>query len=148
MAAHVPITPEAAIPALLIASLEAWVASRSPALPVAWAGIGFDPTEGQTYLAVQHMPNITESWTVSGDDKRLRGLHQITVVYPKDGSGIVPAYDLAGEVVEHFKKGTNLVGHGFKVQISSAPWPAPHLTEGDWIRIPVTVPFLCVTRDA
>jgi hypothetical protein len=149
MAEHVPTTVEGAIPNLLMTRLGT-LPGHSPALGMAFPGLAYEPTD-QPYFDVAHLPNVTLSPFVSGDSKRLRGIHQVTVVYPT-GAGIVPAYDLAGEIVDHFKKGTVILGtvdgEPVKVQIISAPWAAGHLIDGTWIRVPVTIPFLCETRDA
>lgn len=150
MAEYVPTTIEGAIPNMMMAHLGE-LPGHSPAIPMAFPGMGFEPVAGVPYIEVSHLPNTTISPFVASSGKRLRGIHQVTVVYPT-GEGVVPAYDLAGEIVTHFQKGTFIYGDvdgtRQRIQILTAPSVAPHLLDGSWVRVPVSIPFLCETKSA
>jgi hypothetical protein len=140
-------TPEAAIPRLLMDRMAA-LPGHSPAIPVAYPGIAFSPSVGQEYIELRHLPNETTSPSVGSDSRFYRGLFQATVCFPEGEIGLRPAYDLAGEIVDHYKKGTKLDGFGVRVEIYRTPWPAAHLVEGGWLRVPVTIPYECFRRAA
>jgi hypothetical protein len=129
-------TVEATIPDLLLAHLGALV--LSPALPIAWPNLSFTPPPGE-YLEATFMPNTNVNLFVGNDaTTQHQGLLQVTVV-AKSGLGIVGPNDIAGQIVEHFAKGTRIDGQGFVLSIDEKPSVAPSIQEADRIRVPVTV---------
>lgn len=140
--------PEAAIPRLLMDYIEG-LPGHSPPLRCAFPGLALKPADDEVYIDVGYLPNQTTSPYVSGDSRRYLGLMQAAVMWPiATAEGIRPPSDLAGEIVNRFRKGTKLDGYGIRVEINRTPWPAPHLIDGAWLRIPVTIPYQCTITAA
>lgn len=138
-------TTEGIIANLLQAGLDSL--TLSPSLAVAWSGQTFAPApDGNgnpvAYLEAQLLPNATITRTINDDgSNRHQGFLQVSVMYPIDKSGIIPAFDIAGLVISHFKKGTVLSGSGVTVRIIQQPFVAPPLPDGDRMRVPVSIPY-------
>jgi hypothetical protein len=115
----------------------------SPAIAIAYPNISFTPPDGETYLEAVLLPNttVTRSVSASGSNQH-QGILQISVMHPV-GKGAIPALEVAGQVIEHFTRGTVLHGDGIAVSIIKQPWSAPPMTEPDRIRVPVSIPYLC-----
>lgn len=102
----------------------------------------FEPTKGEGYLEAQYLPNTTgEPFVGNNSSKWFMGFLQLTVVWPNEGQGDLPARDLASEVAELWKKGTILDGNGFRVKVYRAPSIAQTLKDGAWLRVPVSIPY-------
>ncbi|ASP63399.1 phage tail terminator-like protein [Sinorhizobium meliloti] len=112
-------------------------------LPVAAPNVVF-PAAGQPlppkYLRLTFLPNQTRQITMGNDPQQKRGLFQVSVVWPV-GQGIIGALDVADQVIDHFKN-QSLFASGVKVTISSEPWAAGPLQEGERVQIPVTIPYI------
>lgn len=88
---------------------------------IAWPNMPFNPTQGQTYLRVDHFPNRNTRLLVKGSAPHLRqGILQITIVTPLD-KGPTPATELAGEIAAHFPADLDLFDDGVRVRIQQAP---------------------------
>ena len=138
-----PLAPEAAIPDALLEHLGEFAAAQSPALGVFYPGLPFSPTDGVAYLAARYMPNRNDVLAVSdAAHERHFGLLQVSVMWPDGEGGIIPAMDLAGQVIAHFPKGTRLQGDGVKVEITRQAWLVQPLEEDDGrLMVPVTIPY-------
>ncbi|MQX89133.1 phage tail terminator-like protein [Sinorhizobium meliloti] len=112
-------------------------------LPIAAPNVVF-PAAGQPlpakYLRLAFLPNQTRQITMGNDPQQKRGLFQVSVVWPV-GQGIIGALDVADQVIDHFKN-QSLFASGVKVTISSEPWAAGPLQEGERVQIPVTIPYI------
>ncbi|MDE3829516.1 hypothetical protein CN157_26005 [Sinorhizobium meliloti] len=112
-------------------------------LPVAAPNVVF-PAAGQPlppkYLRLGFLPNQTRQITLGNDPQQKRGLFQVSVVWPV-GQGIIGALDVADQVIDHFKN-QSLFASGVKITISSEPWAAGPLQEGERVQIPVTIPYI------
>lgn len=114
----------------------------SPELAVSFPGIGFSPADGVTYLEAVLLPNATVTRSVNtGGANQYQGIIQVSVMHPI-GTGAIAAMDVAGQVIEHFTRGTALQGDDFAVRIIKQPWAAPPMTEPDRIRVPVSIPYI------
>jgi len=133
-------TIESTIPSLLFTHMAALV--LSPVLPVSYPDNPFTPPAG-AYLEVRHLPNSNVNLFV-GDDApvQYRGILQITVVY-LSAKGIVAPSEVAGKIVDHFKKGTVLRSGIVAVRIYEKPSVAPSMQDTDRVRIPVTIKYNC-----
>ena len=112
-------------------------------LPVAAPNIVFPPAGQQTpakYLRLAFLPNQTRQITVGDDPQQKRGLIQVSVVWPV-GQGIIAALNVADQVIDHFKNQT-LFASGVRITISSEPWAAGPLQDGDRVQVPVTIPYI------
>ncbi|MDX0808921.1 hypothetical protein GOD80_27670 [Sinorhizobium medicae] len=112
-------------------------------LPIAAPNVLF-PAAGQPlppeYLRLAFLPNQTRQITMANDPQQKRGLFQVSVVWPV-GQGIIGALDIADQVINHFKN-RSLFASGVKITISSEPWAAGPLQEGERVQIPVTIPYI------
>ncbi|MDX0549391.1 hypothetical protein GOE04_29235 [Sinorhizobium medicae] len=112
-------------------------------LPVAAPNVVF-PAAGQPlpprYFRLAFLPNQTRQITVGDDRQQKRGLFQVSVVWPV-GQGIIGALDVADQVIDLFKN-QSLFASGVKITISSEPWAAGPLQEGERVQIPVTIPYI------
>ncbi|MQX45539.1 phage tail terminator-like protein [Sinorhizobium medicae] len=109
-------------------------------LPIAAPNVVF-PAAGQPlppkYLRLAFLPNQTRQITMANDPQQKRGLFQVSVVW----QGIIGALDIADQVINHFKN-RSLFASGVKITISSEPWAAGPLQEGERVQIPVTIPYI------
>jgi len=114
------------------------LAIGSPALPVAYPEVFFDPkASGGKYLDVSDFPN-RPAWEGLSEGRLDQGFIQITVVWPK-GQGIRAPKAAADAVIAHFPKGLRLASG---VKISAEPWQAAPLIDASECRVPVTVPWV------
>lgn len=135
-----PLTLTAAIPDALLTHLIAFAAS--PEIGLALPGRVFVPIDGEPYLEAVYLPNRTDTRAIGDNDAQdHQGLLQVSVMWPSDDDGLIPALDLAGQVINHFAKGTRLSSDGVLVRIERKGWVAPHLQEPDRLRVPVTIPY-------
>jgi hypothetical protein len=114
----------------------------SPALPIAYPEVGFDPeadSQDGKYLDIRDFPNRPR-WEGVTAGKLDQGLLQITVVWPR-GQGVIDAKAAADEVMAHFAKGTVMVHGSAKVKVSSEPWQAAPLSDALELRVPVSIPW-------
>jgi hypothetical protein len=112
-------------------------------LPVAAPNVVFPPAGQQTpakYLRLAFLPNQTRQITMGDDPQQKRGLFQVSVVWPV-GHGIIDALDVADQIIDHFRNQT-LFASGVRITISSEPWAAGPLQDGDRVQIPVTIPYI------
>jgi hypothetical protein len=112
-------------------------------LPVAAPNVLFPPAGQQTpakYLRLAFLPNQTRQITMGDDPQQKRGLFQVSVVWPV-GHGTIDALDVAHQLIDHFRNHT-LFASGVRITISSEPWAAGPLQDGDRVQIPVTIPYI------
>lgn len=129
-------TVESTIPSILFARVAEL--ALTPALPVSFPDIPFTPP-ASAYLEVRHLPNGNVNLFV-GDDAPIqyRGILQITIVYPS-GKGIVAPNEVAGKLVDHFKKGTILRSSGVRLRIYEQPSVAAAVQDTERVRVPVSI---------
>lgn len=114
----------------------------SPALPIAYPEIDFDPeTESHDgkYLDVRDFTN-RPAWEGLTAGKLDQGILQITVVWPRS-LGVIAPKAAADEVMAHFAKGTIMVHGSAKVKVSSEPWQAAPLSDDADLRVPISIPW-------
>ena len=129
---------ESIIPELLFQH----VAALGNDTPVAYPNVPFEPPEG-TYLEVRYLPNTNRNFLIGSDDPTHHiGLLQVTVVSPSNVGAIEPQ-EMAGNVVQHFKKGTRLQKDDVIVEVYSKPSVAPSLQDGNRYRVPVSIQYQC-----
>ncbi|MQW72167.1 hypothetical protein GHK50_05530 [Sinorhizobium medicae] len=131
------------IDAIIFKALTDRLLAMPQVLPVAGPNIVFPPAGQQMppkYLRLAFLPNQTRQITMGNDPQQKRGLVQVSVVWPV-GQGIIGALDVADQVIDQFKNQT-LFASGVKITISSEPWAAGPLQEGERVQIPVTIPYI------
>jgi len=119
----------------------------SPVLPIAFAMQTYE-TGTSPYLQPTILPAPTEALTLSplGANDHT-GIYQISVWWPaqrlktaaQDGSD--PAFEVASQIVSHFKRGTKMVRETVTVWVDGPPSIAPAVQEPSWYQLPVSVPY-------
>ena len=72
----------------------------------------------------------------------LNGILQVSVYTPiNQGAG--PADELAGAVVQHFKRGTWMTSEGITVRIVRPPYAGTAMRDGAFWMVPVTINWFC-----
>lgn len=118
--------------------LSAFAAGVSPALGVAFPGIGFEPPSDGFWLEARWIPNETANYGTANDAPSLmQGLAQVNVCY-RPGGGIVDGLALAGEVIAAFGKGTVFDD---SVRVYRKPWVADVIEDPERVMHPVTIPW-------
>lgn len=117
------------------ARLSAWAAARSPALPVAWENVAFDPVA--IYLRGFLLPAQTASADLAGKHREFHGIYQVSVVCPiNQGPGI--AEGIAAEIAALFPLNLRLAVTGLTVQINAPASAAQGGTDGNYYIVPVS----------
>lgn len=118
--------------------VSAFAAGLSPAIPVAFPGIGFTPLASGFWLEVVWIPNETANYGMEDDaPSLLQGMAQVNVCF-RPGLGIVGGLQLAGAVVQAFPKGTRLAD---RVRVYRKPWVANVIEDPERVMHPVTIPW-------
>ncbi len=118
----------------------------NPVLKVYQQGVNEPANAEKDYLALQYVPNDSSNLYVGTDAPSLhQGFLQVTVV-GSSGKGTVRLHDLAGEVIEAWKKGTKLSGTGFRLKVPRQPTERGPTKDGKNYRIPVLIPYQVIAR--
>lgn len=119
--------------------------STSPAVPVSWPDVSFEPPDEGFWLEAAFFPGAVINLAM--DDYSLndvRGFCQVKVCYTADAGQLAP-YALVQEVINWFPKGTELG----PVKVNSRPSPLPVVREDKARRfIAITIPYQGICRDA
>lgn len=117
--------------------LNAFAAQLSPALTIAFPGIGFTPPTSGMWLELVWIPNETQNYGIEDDGPSLlQGLAQVNVCY-RPGPGIVDGLAMAKQVIAAFGKGTTFA----TMQVYRKPWVASVIEDPERVMHPVTVPW-------
>ena len=128
--------PYSAIRAAFAARLLAF-----PSVPsIAWENVAFTPVAGVTYLQPELLPAepVQAEIGTNGGNHHF-GIYQISIKAPA-GGGIGTAATLRDGLLDHFKRGTQLVYNGLTVQIEKA-FTGPALQDTDRLHIPISIRF-------
>lgn len=118
-------------------SLATFAATFSPPLPVSYQGVHFNPPDDGAWLELAFFPNETETRGLANDcDFIHQGFAQVAVCTRK-GEGITAGLTIAGQVLEHFAKGTG-VGPAL---LERKPWVSAVVQMDDKSMFPVTIPY-------
>lgn len=133
-------------------ALEALVDSLSltPSLPVAMPNEDFTPPQDNgppvqplNYLSVRHLPNTTDSATLSATGKnRHRGILQITL-HARKNQHITVSKEIVGTIVDHFKLGTTSTYNSIPVRVEFPPSVAADIAPSSdaLMMIPISVRY-------
>lgn len=114
--------------------------SLSPALPVAWPNVSFDPP-ASGYLRVRHLPNRNRRLFMGSDEPHQReGILQIEVRMPLN-QGPSSATTLAGKIAEHFLCDLKMWRGGILVEVVNAPDVLPAVAEDAFWFVPVSIEY-------
>ncbi len=126
---------QALIRAALETPLATWAAAQSPAIPVAWENVTFQP--GERYIRANLLPAQTISLDLLGKHRRYQGLLQITLVLPQ-GPGMGDAEELVSSLEALYPQHAIFTAAGLGVQIVR-PMSAASGIPGDGdVSVPVT----------
>lgn len=110
----------------------------SPALPIAWPGIKFEPPATGMWLEMMYIPIEPENYSWDADGcVNARGLFQVSVFY-RPGVGQIKPSAIADLIINHFHKGFFFIGN---VGVNKKPWQSASVTDSDRLFIPVSIPF-------
>lgn len=123
----------------------------NPKTPVAMPFQAYTPTAGKAYLDIHALmyaepdhPSLRASASTFN-----RGIFQVDAVTP-DGSGDYDGVTLQELIAARYPNGTELiVGEGlarFKLQLVKEPAIASAVKDGSWVRFPVSISFLVITK--
>lgn len=109
-------------------------------ISVAWDNEDFAPTTGTPYCIPALLPARTVQADLGSSGRnRHTGIYQVTLVYPK-GESRVGVHTKATALMAAFKRGTQLTSGGVTV-VLEPPFMGPAFHEGDWYRVPISVPY-------
>ncbi len=113
----------------------------SPAHPIAWPNVKFEPPADQRFLRAGFVPNTANRVLIDSDGPhRHMGLLQVSVYGPK-GQGEATLRALAGEVADRFPADLRL--GSLPVRITKRPDVADLIIEDARVQIPVLVSWEC-----
>lgn len=118
----------------------------SPALPLAYPDIAFDPAVSATdgkYLEASFFANRPK-WEGVRSGVMDQGLFQVMVHWPRN-AGIIAPSEAAELVKAHFAKGTSLTSGSTTVKLTREPWAGSPLIGDHEVMIPVTVAWLAAS---
>ena len=132
-------TTEATIEGLLFQRVGSLV--LAPPRRVAWPNQPITPANGETILAVDHLPNRSQRLFIGSSDPHLRqGLLQIRVMGPQNQNAI-NLTQIAGQVAAWFPTDLRLTSGNVQVRISKAPDIAPGFKDDPHWVVPVSVSY-------
>ena len=128
---------------LIETALNARLASLGTAITgdIAWEGRGYSPKVAVAYTATKTLarrqalgmgPRVSHLWS---------GNYMLTVTHPTS-DGKAPVLRRALAMLNGFPRATVLINGAARVVIESGDMQ-PAFSAGDWISIPVAIPFFC-----
>jgi len=113
----------------------------TPPLPVVWPNqTTAPPPDGTAYLEVSVFNNKIDRLFLSGGPDRHKGIMQVLLKWPLNQDEL-PAIDIAGEIVSHFRVDDPYWINGIKVTITERPSIGDGVpTKVSW-EVPVSVPY-------
>jgi hypothetical protein len=129
-------SPEASIRAAFITHLQTFTSLP----PLAMENMEYKPVIGTAYLRPTLLPGepFQAEMGPSGQNWHV-GLFQISIMHPAKVGLSAPGL-LRDNLINHFKRGTNLTYGGITVRIKKA-YSSPALQETDWLHIPISIEY-------
>lgn len=121
--------------------------SLTPAHPIAWPNVAFNPPPNNRWLRVNEVPTLSQPVAVSQDGSNdYRGFVQIDVFAPL-GGGLAGPKATAGLVRQWMKRGTVLFSGSTRVLITSASIQGGIESSPRWM-VPVVVDYRAFALNA
>jgi|SRR5215813_7394246 len=124
---------------------QAQAAAAALSLPIAMPYVAFTPpTPSPTaaWLRSTYIPADTLGLGVDPQSSNQHyGLFWIDVFYALN-TGEYGARRIAAQLCSFFKRGSEFVADGFRVQIWKPPFARPTMREDAWLHVPVLIPFI------
>jgi hypothetical protein len=127
------------------AHLAAWAAARVPALRIAYQGVTFTQTAGETYLEAFTLPAGTNSDALAGDHKAFIGLFQVSVVTPV-GSGTGKSEGIVDELAALFPLFDRYSKAGLTVVTMTPVEQGPGIPDGSNWTVPASFQYRADTN--
>lgn len=105
---------------------------------IVYPGVAFNPTATSRFVSVEvHFNRPIETDLSLEMDPIRQGFIRGNVFYPKNYA-LVDAFDVAGNIRAHFKRGTKLFRDGIQVRFDEDPALANVMTTDTHLQVPVT----------
>lgn len=113
-------------------------------IDVAWENEGYTPVTGIAYLRATLLPADTAGVGMADNssDEHL-GIYQVDVFTPTD-DGKGQAVNLADDIADQFKRGTELTYNGVTVRIKTVSRSSGS-RDGSWFIVPVSIQYYSFT---
>lgn len=118
--------------------------SLSPALPVAWPDVAFNPPASGLYLDVHQLRAETTGIGISAWDEH-SGILQVDVV-AKAQDGVLSKTEIADAVAAHFPRNLKLTNGSIRVDIDDPPAIAAPIPDAPYTRTPVSIRYRVFKR--
>jgi hypothetical protein len=118
--------------------LAAWAAPRG--LRIAYQGVAFEPSDGETYLRTFTLPAGTDTQTLEGTDRVYTGVLQISVVTPA-GNGTGDAEGLIDDLDDLFPTYLRLQQGDFEVMVLTPVEPGPAIVDDTTLTVPASFQY-------
>lgn len=110
---------------------------------VAFQGVPFTALATQPFLSVEvHFNRSIETDLSLEMDPIRQGFLRANIMWPK-GQGLFQAYDVAGKVRAHFRRGTRVTFESTRTDINEDPEIGVTVTGDTHITVPVTIRWSC-----
>jgi len=139
---------EVALKSALLNRLGALV--LAPPLPVAMPNVAFTtPTPGGTvkgWLRATILPEDTLAIGIPFNSyNQYWGIFRVDVFYTLNAGELAPGR-VAAQVIQWFKRGTQVTKDGFVVTIYDPPYALAMTESNPWVMLPVIIPYKCFAR--
>ena len=121
--------------------LKAWADAQTPAIPVAWPNVAFNPPAGR-YIRAFTLPSKTQFLSLDGLCKEWRGILQANFCMPL-GTGAGTVQGLITSLGAAFSQ--SFTQDGLRIFLLSPFSAAPAFPDGDRYVVPVSATYRCDT---
>jgi hypothetical protein len=118
-------------------ALKAWADAQTPAIPVAWQNVTFNPPTGR-YVEAQLIPAPAKKLTLDGIGRTYRGIFQVTFRMPI-GTGAGTVESLAASLDAAFAD--SFTHDGLRIYLLSPISLAPPLPAPDRYVVPASAEY-------
>lgn len=134
---------EVAIESALLARAQAFATAQGIAISL--PNVAFTPPVAGAnvkWLRVTFMPVPTATLPVGSGADRYYGILQIDVFYGQGAGELAPGR-IASQIIDYFKRGTEVTKDGFTTRVYRRPSRGPMIKDDPWMMIPITINFEC-----
>jgi hypothetical protein len=115
----------------------------SPAIPVAYPGVAYDPTGVDTYIEAHFFTAPTDRLAVNTNAPHDHtGLLQLSL-RTKPGQGDISPRILASQILAHFAEDAPIDRNTVRVKVLGRGTAAAGRLDGAWWHIPITIKWQC-----
>jgi hypothetical protein len=116
--------------------------AQSKAYPVLWENVSSIP-EAQKHLEPRVFFSDTQDPSIGVNHRRYKGIFRVSYYTPELNKGMGPIQAAADEIVNHFKRGTQLTFQDVTVHIENTPsYPEPISNTAN-LYVPIDIYFRC-----